>query len=100
MPELPAVNNWVRKADTGRWDWPKEIAVITGGAAGIGLLVVKGLIARGVRVAVLDVAPLDTSVKSGRFSQLVRLIKLIILARSRLLPEMRRYGSGRNARSC
>lgn len=37
VPDLHLVNNWVAKADTARWNWPKEIAVVTGGANGIGL---------------------------------------------------------------
>lgn len=37
------------------WDFPNEIAVVTGGAGGFGLSLVEGLTKRGVRVAVLDV---------------------------------------------
>ena len=59
------VNHWIRKSDIARWNWPKEIAVVTGGSGGFGLLIVKGLAAKGVRVAVLDVVPMSTSVKSS-----------------------------------
>ncbi|KAJ2907040.1 hypothetical protein MKZ38_008608 [Zalerion maritima] len=47
-----ALNNWVSDP---KWDWPRETAVITGGAGGIGAHVVSLLAERGVRVAVLDV---------------------------------------------
>ena len=109
VPDLHVVNNWVAKADTARWNWPKEIAVVTGGANGIGLckfvfsskisliasasVVVKGLIARGVKVAVLDVAPMDPSVQSGELIEHQCPTKLIDLDRSRLLPKMRYFKS-------
>lgn len=47
-------NNWVN--DT--YDWAKEIVVVTGGNDGIGVIVVKLLAERGIKVAVLDVQPL------------------------------------------
>ncbi|KAI1268137.1 NAD(P)-binding protein [Xylariaceae sp. FL1019] len=48
-----AMNNWRVAAHEG-WDWENEVAVITGGSGDIGRALVGGLIARGVRVAVLD----------------------------------------------
>lgn len=52
-----ATNNWRLSSSppSGTWDWPNEIAVVTGGCSGIGLALVQGLTARGVRVAVLDI---------------------------------------------
>ncbi|KAF9893639.1 hypothetical protein FE257_010951 [Aspergillus nanangensis] len=48
-------NNWTR--DT-RWDWRKEVVVVTGGSSGIGASVAHRLAEDGVRVAVVDIAPL------------------------------------------
>ena len=48
------INNW--KAD--KYDWSKEIVLITGGAGGIGGHVVQMLAERGVKVVVLDIQPL------------------------------------------
>ncbi|KAG5969449.1 hypothetical protein E4U58_001451 [Claviceps cyperi] len=51
-----AANSWRPTAAPG-WDWPKEIAVVTGGCSGIGACIVGRLVERGVRVAVIDVQP-------------------------------------------
>jgi NAD(P)-dependent dehydrogenase (short-subunit alcohol dehydrogenase family) len=48
------LNNWV----DDKYDWSKEIVVITGGAGGIGGQVVQLLAERGIKVAVLDIQPL------------------------------------------
>ncbi|KAH5207600.1 hypothetical protein HBI82_194990 [Parastagonospora nodorum] len=52
---------WLWRDDTGAWDWEKEIAVVTGGAQGIGACVVKNLLSHGISCAVLDVAPLSAN---------------------------------------
>ena len=49
-----ASNSWRMGKSTG-WDWPKEIAVVTGGSSGIGAATVERLVGMGMRVAVLDV---------------------------------------------
>lgn len=49
-----AANCWRVTAAKG-WDWPSEIAVVTGGCSGIGYCIVKRLVARKVKVAILDV---------------------------------------------
>lgn len=48
------LNNWT----DDRYDWKKEIVLITGGAGGIGGEVVKLFAERGIKVIVLDVIPM------------------------------------------
>jgi NAD(P)-dependent dehydrogenase (short-subunit alcohol dehydrogenase family) len=52
-----ASNSWRLCAAKG-WDWPNEIAVVTGGSSGIGKGIVERLVALGVRVAVFDIQDL------------------------------------------
>lgn len=51
-----AQNNWHLTAPA-TWDWPNELAVVTGGSSGIGLSIVRGLVVKGVRVAIVDLQP-------------------------------------------
>lgn len=60
-----ATNGWSIRSDAERWNWSQEIAVITGGCSGIGEVVVKGLVERGVRVAILDIQPLPERLEHG-----------------------------------
>ncbi|KAK4170237.1 hypothetical protein QBC43DRAFT_305651 [Cladorrhinum sp. PSN259] len=48
------LNNWV----DDKYDWTKEIVLITGGAGGIGGGVVQLLAEKGIKVVVLDIQPL------------------------------------------
>ncbi|KAL8782614.1 MAG: hypothetical protein Q9213_005246 [Squamulea squamosa] len=48
------LDNW----NQSRYDWDKEIVVLTGGADGIGKLVALLLQERGAKVAILDIQPL------------------------------------------
>ncbi|KAI9686355.1 MAG: hypothetical protein M1822_003700 [Bathelium mastoideum] len=47
-------NNWTR----AKYDWKKEIAVVTGGSDGVGKIIVQLLAERGTAVCVLDIQPL------------------------------------------
>jgi NADPH:quinone reductase-like Zn-dependent oxidoreductase len=47
-------NNW----SNDKYDWSKEIVVVTGGSDGIGKIVVQLFAEMGVKVAVMDVQPL------------------------------------------
>ncbi|KAK7913917.1 hypothetical protein PG985_011620 [Apiospora marii] len=49
-----ATNNWQIRAGQG-WNWPSEIAVVTGGCSGIGKAIAEALASHEIRVAVLDV---------------------------------------------
>jgi all-trans-retinol dehydrogenase (NAD+) len=60
-----AENRWLWKTDKSIWDWKREVAVVTGGSAGIGACVVKKLASHGIRVAVLDVSPLSEGFTHG-----------------------------------
>ncbi|KAF2264265.1 dehydrogenase/reductase SDR family member 8 precursor [Lojkania enalia] len=56
-----ALNAWRLKPLIGekkKWNWSEEIAVVTGGCSGIGELIVRGLVKKGLRVAILDIQEL------------------------------------------
>lgn len=59
-----ARNNW-RIRNKEKWNWPNEVAVVTGGSGGIGVLIVEGLAKKGVKVGVLDLMELPEKV-AGR----------------------------------
>lgn len=50
-----AQNNFRWKSEQHRYDWPKEIAVVTGGASGFGRLISEGFASHGLRVMALDI---------------------------------------------
>lgn len=59
-----ARNNWVND----RYDWSREVVLVTGGAAGIGGSIVRFLDEQGIKVVVLDVQPMTFAVcKSNPF---------------------------------
>jgi len=62
-----ALNGGRWGSESAKWDWNKEVAVVTGGCSGIGMLVVKGLVGRGVKVAVLDVNDLPASMQGCEY---------------------------------
>jgi hypothetical protein len=48
------INNFI---DDTTWNWPKEIAVVTGGSSGIGAAIVHELAENNVKTIILDVNP-------------------------------------------
>ncbi|PNY25223.1 Short-chain dehydrogenase/reductase family 16C member 6 [Tolypocladium capitatum] len=53
-------NNWT----DDRYDWSREIVLVTGGAAGIGASMVRFLEEKGVKVVVLDIQPMSFTTSS------------------------------------
>jgi NAD(P)-dependent dehydrogenase (short-subunit alcohol dehydrogenase family) len=50
-----AQNNFRLRSERSRYDWPKEIAVVTGAASGFGALISRDLAAKGVNVMAVDI---------------------------------------------
>ena len=50
-----AYNNYRLTSTKKAWDWPNEIAVVTGASSGFGKLFALDLAAKGIKVAALDV---------------------------------------------
>lgn len=59
-----ARNSWRLRSPKG-WDWPNEIAVVTGGSSGIGKAIVQKLVALHVRVVVLDIQDLPKDLQDN-----------------------------------
>jgi all-trans-retinol dehydrogenase (NAD+) len=58
-----ALNAWRLRSEKKRWQFNQEIAVITGGCSGIGEMIVKGLVKKGVTVVILDIQQLPASLQ-------------------------------------
>ncbi|KAL6707057.1 hypothetical protein ACN47E_004809 [Coniothyrium glycines] len=58
-----ALNAGRIRSEKSRWNWSREVAVITGGCSGIGELVVKRLVNKGMRVAILDIQQLPPNLQ-------------------------------------
>jgi len=67
-----ALNSWTWKSQKENWTWSWEIAVVTGGCSGIGKEIVKQLLEKDVRVAVLDIQALPAELERSKFSSLVQ----------------------------
>ena len=52
-----AQSSWALTAPVSDWVWHQEIAVVTGGSAGIGEQTSIRLAKKGVKVAILDISP-------------------------------------------
>ncbi len=51
-----AQNNFRLRSEKSKYDWPKEIAVVTGAASGFGALISQDLAAKGINVIAVDIA--------------------------------------------
>lgn len=74
---------WMSSSEKKRWRWGEEVAVVTGGCSGIGELIVKGLVGKGVRVAVLDVRDLPASLQGCKSAIILfpaRLVNLMFVS--------------------
>lgn len=86
------LNNWTTD---GKWDWKKELVVVTGGSGGIGAGVAQRLAAMGARVVVVDIIPLTFTPGIAKTLYLQRTLPfclyLLTLERKRsyLVPQMR-----------
>lgn len=49
-----AQNNFRFRSERHRYDWPREIAIVTGAASGFGRLIAQGLAEKGIQVMALD----------------------------------------------
>lgn len=52
-----AQNNFRLRSEKHRYNWPNEVAVVTGSASGFGALIAKGLAAKGINVMGVDIRP-------------------------------------------
>jgi hypothetical protein len=63
-----ALNNYRLRSDKARWKWDEEVAVITGGCGGLGVILAKRLTDKGVKVAILDIQALPESLKDSQLA--------------------------------
>lgn len=52
-----AHNHWTFSTGAKPWVWNQELCVMTGGSGGLGQIVTRHLIKKGIRVCILDVQP-------------------------------------------
>jgi NAD(P)-dependent dehydrogenase (short-subunit alcohol dehydrogenase family) len=62
-----------------KWDWKREVAVVTGGCSGIGLEIVKQLMRKGVKVAVFDIQPVPKAIEGCKLTKEDRGGNILIL---------------------
>jgi all-trans-retinol dehydrogenase (NAD+) len=67
------LNNWIGD----KYDWTREIVVVTGGAGGIGGEVVKLFGERGIKVVVLDIQPM--TFEARKLTQCPNVVAYLVL---------------------
>jgi len=60
-----AFNGWTIFTGAKPWEWEKELCVITGGSGGLGAIVTRHLVQKGVTVAIVDVQAPPPSVAAS-----------------------------------
>ncbi|KAK0282405.1 hypothetical protein LTR57_011934 [Friedmanniomyces endolithicus] len=64
-----AENNFRLSSERHRYDWPREIALVTGGTGGFGTLICKALAAKGLTVICVDI-PSELTADLKRYSNI------------------------------
>lgn len=93
-----ALNAGRWSSEKKRWNLKQEVAVVTGGCSGIGLLIVKGLVKKGVRVAVLDVQQLPATLQGCTLPLLNQLTETQLICGYRLQHQVLRMRCHRRSR--
>lgn len=68
---VKALNGWISHRsynnfiDDPSWNWPNELAIVTGGSSGIGAEIVCGLAKHQIRTIILDINPPSTKLGNG-----------------------------------
>jgi all-trans-retinol dehydrogenase (NAD+) len=68
-----ALNHWRVKKQGAAWDFPKEVAIVTGGSSGFGKLIAEGLAKKIKHVAVLDVNDAPDDLAASTLSSFITL---------------------------
>lgn len=83
-----AHNNWTLNTGAVPWVWDQELCVMTGGSGGLGQIVTRHLIKKGVRVAILDVQPPPQELLNCKFLEAQQTTMLILCSRKGLLLQV------------
>ena len=78
-----AGSGWALTAAVSDWVWHQEIAVVTGGSAGIGEQTSIRLAKKGVKVAILDISPpTNAALQNSKYRYTIFKVLLISIRRS------------------